>query len=296
MSSLAQDELGHAAALYGLLGELTGRDPDALAYDREPAELPPLPAARPRPRRLGDDDRPALPVRHAPTRSGSRRWPAASWAPLAELVGKLVREERYHRMHADAWLDRLAAAGGEPRDRLLRGARRRSAPDAATVFTPLPGEPALVEAGILAAPMRRARGALARGDRARRFARLDLPMPPAGPRAGRRPARTTATPSAGCGASSRSVRASRPGGDLVSEAGTQVGVARARAGAVIGPASAAAGRRGRRPRGPRRGHGPGAPDGLDRRPRDRPARRGRRRTARSASSSCRRSSAARRSS
>ena len=43
MSSLAQDELGHAAALYGLLGELTGTDPDALAYDREPAELPALP-------------------------------------------------------------------------------------------------------------------------------------------------------------------------------------------------------------------------------------------------------------
>ena len=38
MSSLAQDELGHAAALYGLLAELTGADPDALAYDREPAE------------------------------------------------------------------------------------------------------------------------------------------------------------------------------------------------------------------------------------------------------------------
>ena len=38
MSSLAQDELGHAAALYGLLGELTGADADALAYDREPAD------------------------------------------------------------------------------------------------------------------------------------------------------------------------------------------------------------------------------------------------------------------
>ena len=38
MSSLAQDELGHAAALYGLLAELTGTDPDALAYDREPAD------------------------------------------------------------------------------------------------------------------------------------------------------------------------------------------------------------------------------------------------------------------
>src|SRR4029078_8150642 len=36
MSSIAQDELGHAAALYGLLGELTATEPEALAYDREP--------------------------------------------------------------------------------------------------------------------------------------------------------------------------------------------------------------------------------------------------------------------
>ena len=39
MSSLAQDELGHAAALYGLLGELSGTDPDVLAYDREPGDF-----------------------------------------------------------------------------------------------------------------------------------------------------------------------------------------------------------------------------------------------------------------
>ena len=73
--------------------------------------VPPLPAARPRPRRLGDDDRPPLPVRHAPTPSGSRRSPAGSWAPLAELVGKLVREERYHRMH----VGRVAGPAGAQR-------------------------------------------------------------------------------------------------------------------------------------------------------------------------------------
>src|SRR5689334_25271479 len=36
MSSLAQDELGHAAALYGLLAGIIGTDADALAYDRAP--------------------------------------------------------------------------------------------------------------------------------------------------------------------------------------------------------------------------------------------------------------------
>ncbi|HJW21531.1 MAG TPA: Phenylacetic acid catabolic protein, partial [Candidatus Limnocylindrales bacterium] len=40
MSSIAQDELGHARALYELLATLLadGRDADALAYDREPDE------------------------------------------------------------------------------------------------------------------------------------------------------------------------------------------------------------------------------------------------------------------
>jgi ring-1,2-phenylacetyl-CoA epoxidase subunit PaaC len=99
-----------------------------------------------------------------------------SWAPLTELVGKLLREERYHRMHAGAWLDRLARSDGEARDRLL-AALTGLAADAATVFTPLPEEPALLEAGILAAPMReletRWRDAI---DPI--FAGLDLPMPP----------------------------------------------------------------------------------------------------------------------
>ena len=40
ISSIAQDELGHARALYQLLAEVLadGRDEDALAYDREPEE------------------------------------------------------------------------------------------------------------------------------------------------------------------------------------------------------------------------------------------------------------------
>ena len=77
---------------------------------------------------------------------------AGSWAPLAELARTIAREERYHRMHIDGWLARLARADGEPRDRLI-AALTTLGPDAGTVFTPLPGEAALVGEGILAAPM-----------------------------------------------------------------------------------------------------------------------------------------------
>ena len=99
-----------------------------------------------------------------------------SWAPLAELVGKLIREERYHLLHAGAWLDRLARDDGEARARLL-AALAELGSDGATVFTPLPDEPALVEAGILDAPMTELEGRW-RASIGPVFAELDLPMPP----------------------------------------------------------------------------------------------------------------------
>jgi ring-1,2-phenylacetyl-CoA epoxidase subunit PaaC len=175
MSSLAQDELGHAAALYGLLGELTGTDPDALAYDREPEAY--------RHCRLLDHGRGdwamAIARRFLYDSADGIRLAAlagGSWAPLADLVGKLVREERYHRMHAGAWLDRLARNEGEPRDRLL-AALATLGQDAATVFTPLPGEPALIDAGILDAPNAELEDRW-RASIAPTFEELDLPMPP----------------------------------------------------------------------------------------------------------------------
>ncbi len=135
---------------------MTGLDADALAYDREPAAF--------RHARLLDHGRGdwamTIARRYLYETADAVRLEAlvgGSWAPLADLVGKLVREERYHRMHVETWLTRLASAAGEPRVR-LRAALETLAPDAATVFTPLPGEPALVEAGVLAVPMRELEG------------------------------------------------------------------------------------------------------------------------------------------
>ena len=86
MSSLAQDELGHAAALYGLLGELTGTDADALAYDREPAEYRHCRLldhgrgdwAMTIARRYLYDTRRRGPARGAGRRRRGRRWPSSS--------------------------------------------------------------------------------------------------------------------------------------------------------------------------------------------------------------------------
>jgi ring-1,2-phenylacetyl-CoA epoxidase subunit PaaC len=184
MSSLAQDELGHAAALYDLLAGVTGTDRDVIAYDREPPEY--------RHARLLDHGRGdwAMTVarRYLYETADAVRLEAlagGTWGPLAELVGKIRREERYHLMHVEAWLDRLARADGEPRRRLV-AALEALGPDAGTVFTPLPDVATLVETGILATSLdeleRRWRAAIAAT-----LDRLDLPQPPPmrGPERGR---------------------------------------------------------------------------------------------------------------
>jgi ring-1,2-phenylacetyl-CoA epoxidase subunit PaaC len=179
MSSLAQDELGHARALYELLADLRGdgQTADAIAYDREPGDY--------RHARLLDHGRGDWAMTIArrylyDTADGTRLEGLAtsSFAPLRELVDKIRREERYHVMHATTWLERLARHPGEPRNRLI-ASLEELAPDAATVFTPIDGEASLVEAGVLAESMA-ALEARWRATITPLFVGLDLPMPPPG--------------------------------------------------------------------------------------------------------------------
>lgn len=173
--SLARDEIGHAAALFGLLGELTGGDPDLIAYDREPVEY--------RHCRLLDHGRGDWSIvvarRYLYETSEVVRLEAladGAWAPLADLAATLALEEHYQLMHVQAWLGRLADTSGASRDRLL-AALQLLATDAGTVFTPLPGESALIDAGILASPMTDLE-ARWRASIAQTFEVHRLPMPP----------------------------------------------------------------------------------------------------------------------
>jgi ring-1,2-phenylacetyl-CoA epoxidase subunit PaaC len=149
MSSLAQDEIGHANAYYGLLAERTGDDPDRIAYDR--------PAEAFHHSRLVDHGRGDW------ARTMARRWlydtanavrlealADSSDRPLAELVAKVRREEAYHLLHGQAWVERLAGYDGEPRRRLIE-ALELVGPDAPSVLAPLSSEATLVSDGILPA-------------------------------------------------------------------------------------------------------------------------------------------------
>jgi ring-1,2-phenylacetyl-CoA epoxidase subunit PaaC len=176
-SSIAQDEIGHAKALYELLGDLTDDDPDRIAFGRE-----------------ADDYRHAALLDHARgdwAFSVARRYlyetadavrlaglSRSSHAPLAGLAGKMRREETYHLLHAEAWLRRLADAP-DARDRLadpLRSLWR----DAQEVFAPLDGEARLVTTGILPEPLAELHAAWDRSVR-RTIEPVSGPLPPLQP-------------------------------------------------------------------------------------------------------------------
>jgi ring-1,2-phenylacetyl-CoA epoxidase subunit PaaC len=103
-SSISQNEIGHARAVYELLSD----DADALAFDRPLDEYRCAPLVE---LRL---------LEWAPTIA--RRWlyEAADEIRITALMdevpvaAKINREEAYHRMHAEMWRDRLR---DEPRFR-----------------------------------------------------------------------------------------------------------------------------------------------------------------------------------
>ena len=150
-SSLAQDEIGHARVLYELLAEVTGDTADHIAYGRQPGEY--------RHARLLDHPRTdwafSIARRFLYDTADAARLTAlagSSYAPLAGIVAKIRREETYHRMHMEAWMKRLAEAGGGAHQR-LSDALDTLWPDALALFTPLDGEDALLSAGILPKPL-----------------------------------------------------------------------------------------------------------------------------------------------
>src|SRR6188472_1362414 len=111
-SSIAQNEIGHARAVYELLAGPAG-DADALAFDRKPEEYRCAPLV----------ELHLLEWAH----TIARRWlyevadeiritalKENADPAVAGLAAKIDREEAYHRMHAEMWHDRLR---DEPRFR-----------------------------------------------------------------------------------------------------------------------------------------------------------------------------------
>jgi ring-1,2-phenylacetyl-CoA epoxidase subunit PaaC len=108
-SSIAQNEIGHARALYELAAGELGTTADALAFDRQPSEYR---CAQLVELRLVPDWARTI-ARHYLYESADRiRIEALKEADDAEIAGlaaKIDREEVYHRMHAEMWFGRLGS-------------------------------------------------------------------------------------------------------------------------------------------------------------------------------------------
>jgi ring-1,2-phenylacetyl-CoA epoxidase subunit PaaC len=107
-SSIAQNEIGHARALYELAAAELGTTADELAFDREPADYRCAPLVELR--------------RLEWARTIARHWlyetadeirlqalKASDDQEIAGLAAKMDREEAYHRIHAGMWVERLLA-------------------------------------------------------------------------------------------------------------------------------------------------------------------------------------------
>jgi len=163
-SSISQDEIGHAVLWYRLAAEVAGeqgvrdlatRAPaggdlsDSLGLGREPSGY----------RNAILVERPNRDWGYSLARhylydvaEGVRLTTLAdsSWRALADATGALRREERYHLLHARAWLDRLANGPIDARTHLAGGLVAAMA-EAPGLFEPLPGDAELAADGVLPA-------------------------------------------------------------------------------------------------------------------------------------------------
>ena len=134
-SSIAQNEIGHARALYELAAVELGSDADALAFDRAPDEYRCAPLVE---LRLLDWAH-TIARRYLYEEADRVRIEALKESDDAELAGlaaKIDREEVYHRLHAEMWAARLrdeprfatrSRSCGRTRSALLEPEQRASA-------------------------------------------------------------------------------------------------------------------------------------------------------------------------
>lgn len=161
-ANLALDEMGHAALWYGLHEALTGESADRLIFFRDAGayrnvqlvELPRGDWAFSMLRQYLFDAAESVTL---------PQLAAGNYRPMAEAAAKIATEERYHLRHTSLWLRRLGLGTAESHAR-LQAALDGLWPYARQLFVPLPGDAALMAAGVIpdAAALRREWEGLAR--------------------------------------------------------------------------------------------------------------------------------------
>jgi ring-1,2-phenylacetyl-CoA epoxidase subunit PaaC len=145
-SSMAQDKLGHAYALYQILEFLGKGDPDKLAFAREEKDfkcchLVEYP--------IGEYDFSLM--RHFLFDSSEalrfELLTSSSFEKIADVAKKFRGEIKYHIMHADTWLVQLGNAGEVSKAR-MQSALNECFPLALGIFEPSDYEDVLAKVNI----------------------------------------------------------------------------------------------------------------------------------------------------
>ena len=146
-SSVAQDQIGHALAVYTILHEtLGGPTPDFIGFTRNETDfrcshLVELPN--------GEYDFSL--IRHFLFDHAEmlryRALTQSTYTPLAQLAGKIIGELKYHILHANTWVRQLGNATEEAKAR-LQSSLNELMPYALGMFEPGPNEQALIEDGV----------------------------------------------------------------------------------------------------------------------------------------------------
>lgn len=145
-SSMAQDKIGHAFALYQILNSLGEADPDTIAFTRNEKDfkcchLVEYP--------IGDYNFSLM--RHFLFDiSQAIRFDmlsSSSFEQLSNVAKKFRGELKYHTMHADTWLVQLGNANEESRSR-MQASLKECFPLALGIFEPGESEEELINSGI----------------------------------------------------------------------------------------------------------------------------------------------------
>ena len=145
-SSLAQDNIAHAQAIYETAGGLLGATADALAFGRTPDDYRCAAIVE-----LPDEFDYAVAIARQFYCSHFdllrlQRLANSSWKPVADLAKRLAAEEQVQVEHVDGWIRRLGAGTDDSAQRIQAALDALGAP-AVALFEPTDGVDALESAG-----------------------------------------------------------------------------------------------------------------------------------------------------
>jgi ring-1,2-phenylacetyl-CoA epoxidase subunit PaaC len=145
-SNIAQDELGHSLVWFTMLEQLTGRSPDAMAFEREWNEFTCCRFVT-----YPKGDFAYTVVRQylfdVAEQVRLQSFTRSSYLPIKEASVKILREEAYHLMHTQGLLERLGDATEESHQR-MQAAVDAAFPQALGMFEKMDGEDELITAGV----------------------------------------------------------------------------------------------------------------------------------------------------